>query len=150
MNAAATINLEVEAGSSTLILARGAGDEFELLGFAAEPADPALAKIRVIHGARGFAIQNAGTCNNCATPDLEIYIQTTDLGADPSGEPVPLSYASQSTGFVSLAPALYNVFITEAGNIENVRFGPVEVNLTAGTVTSVSYTHLTLPTICSV
>ncbi len=134
---AATVNMEVEAGSSTLVVARGAGDEFELIAFAAEPADPDLAKLRLVHGARGFAIQNASTCGNCATADLDIYVQTTDLGAEPSGEPVPLSYASQSTGYVSVAPALYNVFITESGNIENVRLGPIEINLTQGTVTTI-------------
>ena len=136
-DAAATVTMSIEAGSSTLILARGADDEFELLAFGAEPADPALSKVRVIHGARAFNILNAPTCGNCTTTDLDIYIQTSDLPATPMGTPVSLTYAGQSTGFVSLAPALYNIFITEAGNIENVRQGPIEVNLTAGAVTSI-------------
>ncbi len=140
-DSSATVDMQIEAGSSSLIIARGSiGDTetpFELIGLTAEPADPDLAKIRLVHAARGFNIINAGTCNNCTTNALDIYLQTSDLPANPMGEPVGLSYADQTTGYLSVAPAEYNVIVTEAGNADNVRVAATTLNLVAGTVMTV-------------
>jgi len=131
----ATANLDVSAGSSTIVIARGSSADpeapFELLGFAAEAANPELSKVRVVHAARGFNILNAETCNNCATSALDVYIVS---GTAPEGAPLSLSYADGDTGYVLVAPGNYNVIVTEAGNVDNVRVAATPIALLQGSV----------------
>ena len=133
----ATVNLDAVAGSSTLVVARGLvgnDPEFELVALGGEgPADPENARVRVVHAARGLDIVFPGC--NCATGDLEIYVDIT--GTDPlSTAPVPLSYESISTPYLTVPAASYTISATEAGSPDNVRIQLADVNLAGGSVTT--------------
>ena len=144
----ATVNLTAGAGSSSLLVLRGSAlaapdstdpfnPPFEVRAFAAEPAasDPNIAKIRIVHAARGFRGVNVGLCN-CTTADLDVYIDVAGTDAQ-TATPVLLNYDAVSTGYIELPGAEYNISATEAGNPSNVRVnGLPQLSFPGGSVTT--------------